>query len=60
MSAEATDVWTIVNRQTGEHLHTVRLFQNVPMDTLEGIADYAGPGLSKAVMWNPRTGEVVF
>ena len=57
---EATDVWSIVNRQTGEHLHTVRLFRSVPTDIIESIADYAGPGLTKAVLWNERTGQVIW
>lgn len=57
---QPTDVWGIMNRQTGEPLHTVRLFRDVPTDIIESIADYAGPGLTKAVLWNERTGQVIW
>jgi hypothetical protein len=56
------DTWLVLSREDGHELGSVRLFANEYPDGAERVARYwpEDAGSGPVVLWNERTGEVVY
>lgn len=50
-----TDVWSVLDRATGEFLYTIRLTRDLPEEVLERV-----PFKPFQVIYNPRTEQVIY